>query len=438
MTTQDDSPDKMTTTATSTNGAASASASPSRRAELYRLDLRDLLIDYDQREAFVKKADREVHDLIASEIRPGEIFRTVSPGVYHMVFPRAGADMAAMRNAAIEEKVARYLRSVKPAAYNAEAFNERSALAQKIAAARRSAKSGEKSSIYPPVKPSPTHIQATRTIETIMDPVNYPGAAQEFHLSDADRHALSGLKMRFHPMWHVHNKLITGYRCVYSYKSNRVTVYEAGRLLREAADEVVCAKVDIATCQQAIAGVQSLLQHGQKALMIVPVHYSTIEQARFLAAFVDTIGKASDDAKKLIVFEILGVPTGLSRFKLHEPLSHVRARCRGIVVRTGADFSNFEMYRELGVHAVGLDAFEYRSWKEQKLIVLLEQFGTLAQRYRLHSFVHGVQTNSMTVAAVASGFTYVDGPAIATDLDSPERIHAFAVESLYTSKVATT
>ncbi len=432
MTTQDETSNKMSTT--------SPSASiKSARAELYRLDLRDLLIDYEQREAFVKKADREVHDLIAAELRPGDIFRTVSPGVYHMVFPRASAEAAAMRNAAIEEKIAHYIRDVKPAAYNAAAFHERSALAQKIAATRRAAKSSSaKIATSTPDKPSLPQLHAARAIEHIMDPANYPGGQPEILLSENDRHVISTLKMRFHPMWHVANKLITGYRCMFTLRGHQVTVRDAGRLLREAVDEVVYAKIDMAMCENAIHGLQSLLQHGQKALMIIPVHYSTLEQARFLAPFVDTIAKAPDDAKKLMVFEILGVPTGLSRFKLHEPLSHLRTRCRGIVVRTGADFSNFEMYRELGVHAVGLDAHEYRSWKEQKLITFLEQFGTLAQRYRLHSFVHSVPTNSITVAAVASGFTYVDGPAIAADIDSPERIHTFAVESLYASKAATT
>jgi EAL domain-containing protein (putative c-di-GMP-specific phosphodiesterase class I) len=402
----------------------SVASTISRKPELYRLDIRDLIVDYDQREAFVKKSDNAIKDLISAEMRRGEIFRSVGPGVYHMVFPRVSVELAALRSMTIEEKVARYIRAVKPAAYNAEAVMQRIAAATKAAADLRAAQ-GPTATL---TKPAAAPLSATRTIESLMDPQtrNQPDVT----LTDADMRAFAHLKLRFHPMWHVHNKLITGYRCVFALNNERVSYRDGAKLLNETSEEVLKAKFDLAVCMQATAHLNIMLKRGQKALMIVPVHYSTMEQPRLMAPFMDLSAKAAEEARKLLVFELLGVPVGLSRFKLQEPITQLRSRCRALVVRSGVDFTNFESYRDLGVHAVGMDASEY-PWKEAKMIAFLEQFAAVAQRFRLQSFVHGVPTNSLTVAAVASGYTYVDGPAIAADLDSPERIHSFGVKSLY-------
>ncbi|MBL8644558.1 MAG: EAL domain-containing protein [Rhodospirillaceae bacterium] len=431
MTTKDDTTPMNTPAKPATTTPTAPSRAPS--PDLFRLDLRDIVLDYAQRETFIAKTDAAVRDVISSEMRPGEIFRAVSPGVYHLVFPRASAENAAQRNATIEEKVARLIRETKPSAYNAEAFNERAALMQKVAAARRTAES------QTPVRPSTsqlsaTQLNATRAIERMMETSgNRVSSQPEVRLTEADVKALAPLKLGFHPMWHVQHKLITGYRCVLALNGTRPTLREASRMLNETADDVIKAKIDMAACTQAVERVQTMLRYGRKALLIVPVNFSTIEQPRFLVPFMDTLGKAAPDAMKLLVFELLGLPPGVTRFRLQEPFSHLRSKCRAVVVRTGSDFTNLEAFRDMGAHAVGLDAGEY-PWKEHKMIAYMEQFAAIAQRHRLQAFVHGVPTNSLTVAAVAAGFTYVDGPAIAGSLEAPEAIHEFAVESLYARK----
>src|SRR5690606_23276996 len=132
---------------------------------------------------------------------------------------------------------------------------------------------------------------------------------------------------------------------------------------------------------------QGLLQAGQKALLIVPIHFSTIDHMRFMVPLLDAGGALPADAQSLIVFELLEIPQKTSHFRLREPTSYLRTRSRALLARIGFDFSSLDAFRELNFHGISIDMADY-PWSESQLLPFFDAFTMAAQKQKLHPFVH--------------------------------------------------
>ncbi|MHB1204703.1 MAG: hypothetical protein ACYCZX_03975, partial [Rhodospirillaceae bacterium] len=142
-------------------------------------------------------------------------------------------------------------------------------------------------------------------------------------------------------------------------------------------------------------------------------------------------GRGADEAAKaLIVFELIGLPANLTRFRLREPVGYLRTRARALMVRPGFEHADLEMYKEFGFHGVSVDLNDY-DWAESRFIKSFEQFAINAETARLQSFVHGISSSSLAVGAVAAGITYMDGDAISDPVTTPARIRPFELDMLF-------
>src|SRR6185503_13071007 len=102
----------------------------------------------------------------------------------------------------------------------------------------------------------------------------------------------------------------------------------------------------------AAQAVEYLLREGLKALLIVPVHFSTIGRLRFLGSLLESGQELSEGAKNLLVFEIKGLPRDMSIFRLREAVSYLRPRARALLAQTGFEAADLATYKELGFHGV--------------------------------------------------------------------------------------
>src|SRR5690606_33033845 len=136
---------------------------------------------------------------------------------------------------------------------------------------------------------------ATRAFERMID-VGQAAPMQELALTDHERMAMSRMSLSFHPVWHVRNKLITGYRCALSLNGKDLSLKDAAAAMNGDRDgdgdtgAATKAKVDAMVYANAVAGVQGLLQTGQKALLIVPIHFSTVDHMRYIAPLLEAGG----------------------------------------------------------------------------------------------------------------------------------------------------
>lgn len=406
------------------------SAATRTRRHIIRLE--DLIVHrYSERAVLMKKADKIAQTIIADDMRDGETFRVAEAGVYVVALPRLTPEAGALRSSLLAERVAREIRKINPAAAQFERASHADAR-DRARPPRRPPAAGR-----PPRRDQSAPVQgdvagqeaATRAFERMID-VGQTGQLHELSLNEQERAAFARMNLSFHPVWHVRNKLITGYRCALSRAGKDLSARDAAAVLNSHDTVITKAKIDAAVYSNAVAGIQSLLQAGQKALLIVPLHFSSIDHMRFIGPLLEASAGLPADAQSLIVFELLEIPQNTSHFRLREPMAYLRTRSRALLARIGFDFTSLDAFRELNFHGISLDMADY-PWIESRLLPFFDAFTAAAQKQKLHPFVHGIQTASLAVAAISSGFNYIGGPAVAAPLSAPETVHSFAVESLY-------
>src|SRR5262249_23156465 len=133
---------------------------------------------------------------------------------------------------------------------------------------------------------------------------------------------------------------------------------------------------------------------------------------------------------KLLVIELIDIPAEITRFRLREPIAWLRTRARALIARPGFVPRDFELFKEAGFLGVSVGVRDY-DWAEKRLLQGFELFVGLAEKHQLQSFVHGIDTTSLAVAAMASGFTYIEGTAVAAPIDHPSHITPFEIDKLF-------
>ncbi len=348
-------------------------------AHVHRISLEEILLHRTSENAtLLRKADRAARVVLGREIQAGEIFRVVEPGMYHVLFPNLAPKAGMDRATELKAKLRKELRQFD--------LNAQKGSVQ----------------VAGPVQSDKPQVTALARPATLSAP-------------NPQLQQWTTPLLEFHPVWNIQTNMITGYRCILSPASSA---------------HMDVTHRDLEAYSQAMRAVHALLQRGVKALLIVPLHFITISHPRFINAFVAIGGTVTEDARQLVVFEIVGLPTGFSRIPLRDPIAHLRGRSRALVALTGLETGNFEVYRQLNFHSGGFDLSE-TPLPEESLLPVFEKFVSTAQTHRLHAFVHGIGAPRWAVAAISAGFTYIDGPAISGPTEMPSRIQEFAVEYLY-------
>ncbi len=379
----------------------------------HRIDLRELIVHrYADIEALLKKAEQIARTIIPGELRSGETFRTLEAGVYEIVLTRLTPEAGDLRCALIAEKLMREIRRLNPTTIALEKRRKPEASSQRPAKRPPSRRAGPTSTSTATQMPLPG--SALPFTPGPLSPAM--ASAPSFHEAPFRNEPTgAGTQARFQPVWHVQNNVITGYRCILGGLSD---------------DPMADARHDAAVFAHAVAGLRTLLQRGLRALVIAPIHLASVSHPRFAAALQQQDGSLTPEASRLIVFELLDVATEASRYRLRDAAERLRGRCRAVLARTGPELPNLESLKDLNLHAVGLDIGRYLG-EEEQLIPVLDQYAAAAQAQGLHSYIHGLRTTSLAVAAIGAGFTYIDGPVVADEVPSPAHVQSFGVQHLY-------
>jgi EAL domain-containing protein (putative c-di-GMP-specific phosphodiesterase class I) len=396
-----------------TGGDAARKAAKPATKPYHTISLADLIVHkYSDQDALMKKADKIAREFINGELREGEMARIPKPGVYQLFFPKLTADAGALRCSVIAEQLAREVRKVNPATAALE--NDPEPAEQALRPRPR-----------PALEPN-HHEAATRALARMVQSTTTP----DITITETDRAALGALKVAFHPVWHTKNNLITGYYCDVTRGNARLRLEDMPELLEHNTPEVATAKIDAAVYKQAARAMGYLLKEGLKALLIVPIHFSTVDRLRYIGTLLEAGQGLPDEAKSLVVMELKEFPRDLTNFRLREPVSYLRTRSRALLAQIGFETVDLEMFKGLGFHGVSVDLIQHE-WKEQRLLKGFERLVEDAEEHKLQSFVHGIGSKSLVVAAIAAGVRYMDGSAVSDPVNNPHHIRPYEIDMLY-------
>jgi EAL domain-containing protein (putative c-di-GMP-specific phosphodiesterase class I) len=405
----------------------------------HTIHLESLIVHrYSEHDALFQKADKVARGIIEAELREGESVRMPKPGRYRIFMPKLKPEAGALRCSVIAEQIARAVRDLNPTSMALERRRHEQVPPPTIERRRAPTSSG-------PARPLPPRSTPTspdqRDEQAIRDAANRAlaamaqsntGQAEDFNFSDTDRQNLESLSPVFQPVWHAKNNLITGYSCQLMRDGQPLSFQDINTLLPHDAPDLATAKLDATLYGHAAKAMEYLLTAGQKAVLIVPVHFSTVDRLRYMGAFLEAGARVPDSAKQLIVFELTHLPLEISRFRLREPVNYLRTRARALTAQPGLLQTNFDLFKEFNFHGVSVDLRHY-DLPEARLLKSFDGFVAHAEKSKLQTFVHGISNTSLAVGAMASGFTYIEGSAISPPVSKLEQIRPYEIDMLYES-----
>lgn len=243
-------------------------------------------------------------------------------------------------------------------------------------------------------------------------------------------YALGSLDFVFRPIWNVRKRVASAFLCL----SARVTP-EGILLLGDSA-------VPTGTGSELHLGLDGeQLHHVVRQLaqrppghrepyLITSVHAVSVMRNDCRAAFQATCRRIPRSFRSSLAFEVVGVDDRVPASRLSELPSVLRPFCAAVFLRLPLDYKNFAGLRNAGFHAVGI-SMEGRQDNEAAAIHRMGRFAEAASRRGLRSFVHGLRSRSLTSAAVAAGFNYIDGDTIEIAADGLNEVSPFDIDSLY-------
>ncbi len=238
------------------------------------------------------------------------------------------------------------------------------------------------------------------------------------------------LKIEFQPIWNLAKEFVTGYRFVPRLHKHKTTCNEQAFAAANLDLSLLKASVDVTAMLRVPAVVRELIENASPAIMVVPVHFSTINQPKYLSAFVDALTRIPQAFRQFLVCEIVGYPPNVSRFRSREIMGYFKGRCRSVFVRTGLETACFEDLKTQSVVAVGVSRAEYNC-SEAEFMRYINGFVALAEKAGLQTYVADASTRSVLMGAIGAGFSYIDGAAVMAALDEPAKIHRFELENIF-------
>jgi hypothetical protein len=377
-----------------------------------------LVHKYADSEALLRKADKIARDIIDADLREGEYLEVLKPGKYRLYFPKLRSDAGDLRCATILAQIERAVRHLNPTAFHLREAED-GFLAP--VATKEATKRGEKELVDP--KEVEMRELATQAVKMMARNVV---SREEFVDSPTGRILQASLELRFLPVWNVKSRLISAYESAVVRRGDLA----ASKVFQGV--EAVEVKAIIDMIVYALVGIElkRRLAAENKALLLCPVHASTLTRARYVSAFLASGTDVPAAARKSLVFLVKDLNAPLSRLKVRDLAGYLRPRSRGLVAETTLNIEGVSAFKEFGFHGLRASASTERR-PEDDLLKAMNVFAERCEKAKLESFIGDLRTKSVALAALASGCSYLSGSVIAKRSGRKGSIETFELDSLF-------
>lgn len=236
----------------------------------------------------------------------------------------------------------------------------------------------------------------------------------------------------FSPVWRVRNQMLTGHIV-----TARILGDGEAALPPEGDMSDGPNPIDLPLVARTVERLRQLLAQGTPSLLIVPVHFGTLDRTNYRTLYLEICGRLTEQERKMLVLELVGVPRDLAPFRIEERLAQLQPLCRNVLGRVDLSRTDFTQWRNQRVHALGIDLARYTA-KEGVLMKAMDTFMDAATKLKIRTYIQNLPSISLTTAAVASGFEYLSGVPIAPAISDPHGVKGYKDVMLYagTSSIA--
>lgn len=241
------------------------------------------------------------------------------------------------------------------------------------------------------------------------------------------------VQLLYEPIWDVRRQAVTTYRM-------KVSVKVEGELigLNEFSMTYDDPNLQFTINSLILRKLVSHVQHGRgekrKAFTVAPIGRRFIEDESGLRFVFDQLGQLTEQERQLVILEIGDAYFG-SWPALAPRLGVIRRVCRNIGIRLSLDHKDFQQVAATGATVASGDLADH-DWPERQTLGALNAFAAAASKASLRSFVGGLTTSSMVIAAVCAGFDHLSGSAIGEGTPTPLGVYPLSTEGFYLQRQA--
>lgn len=412
------------------------------------LNLNSLIVRRDvDRQKMIKKAEVIALGVIEDNFQDKDAFIHNDVGVYGFLFPGMSKKSAELKCKVIADQIARLINDADSQIFNLEfeasTQKRRSGKFADVVASQKKMESARGGASPDPRKLRELEnkrVQANLAVQRMTAQPRNDGQGSEAEMATwwaddntarpGEKGLPEGMTTIFRVIWNVRSKMLTAYSALPVLKSPDGHVESIVRVGGESEMYAAAAACDRLVQEEALQKLHLLLDAGHKVLLVLPVHFSTVDHFDYYMPYQQCIRKLDEKQRLLVVQELVGTPPDLNSYRIRETVTRLRKAARSVMARVSPAASSLRAWREAGVHAVGFEFTEGQA-SERALLKRLDRFAERAEEAGLKKFVYGLATRSAASAAVAAGYDYIEGTVVRAPVDSPAYVEPFESLDLF-------
>lgn len=372
-------------------------------------------------EQVANKADEIARQAIQRRVTPIDVFTRVSPLNYLVLFSHLTKAQAQLKCALIAEEIAQRLLGAEVTDDMIEVKTAQIGADGKMTLETAPRVADLAASLF--------SAAATEGVDEETDAVSAADGA-DFEFEDAADDPFSRVRLVYRPVWDVSKNTLATYVCLPAIDAPDGEVL-AGEAVVQGVDKPdIAFDLDMMVLRRVVEDLLTMARTGRKVLIIAPVHFETLATRSRRRIYLQTCQAIPPNMRSLTIFEMAGTPPTVPPSRLMELAVQLRRFSRAIILRAPIGQSLFSPPTATGVFAVGADVSADKR-KESELITDMTRFASAASRVGLRTFLHGINSVSLTTSAVGAGFEYIAGEITASIVERPTAAYKFEPRNVY-------
>ena len=227
---------------------------------------------------------------------------------------------------------------------------------------------------------------------------------------------LADPEFRYYPLWDVRGNEIFCYICEPFWNVGDGVSHPEEDFTRAFTDPKRVLALDLETLRHAVSRAEEVAEGYGVFSVMIPVHFATLSNEETCRSYVDSCKESVWSVIDSLNFEIVRLPSTFNGDELTQIIKQVSPFGSNVMVRVDTNFDQFEDASIEDLDALGMD-IRGDDRPEDVIMENLSIFSSRAGGMGLAKYVHGIETPSLSLSAVASGFDFVGSDAIAEPME---------------------
>jgi EAL domain-containing protein (putative c-di-GMP-specific phosphodiesterase class I) len=229
---------------------------------------------------------------------------------------------------------------------------------------------------------------------------------------------INGIDFSYSPIWSAPKKAVISHHLNIAVRDTDGRSIDASELMTGVDEVKLMRSIDRLVMKRGLADLARSVTANRKYIACIPVtSYSLMDQWGTPTLLESLLVGLPQPLPQLLVLDVVDAQA-LERKDLLRCANAAANKCKYLLLRASLDQTNFSALAHPMVRAIG-GSLRDHAWSEKDASKKLESFVTSASTAKLETFIFGIHSRSLAFAAIAAGFDYLSGPAIAPDAADP-------------------